>query len=237
MATLLSSIRSQARVHLNETTASFWTDAELLDTILKGVNDLWGAIIDLNREHFITVDESNVSLAANTGSLTGVPSDLFRVLLIEPRVTTPGTAGSGVLFHPAAYNSAQMRNARTLAAKSPDDGLTVFYTVTTAGAPVGAPSILVAPQLTAALDLRVAYVPSFGTLTASSNNPIPGESDNALIAWTVAVSRAKEREDRSPDPNWLGIYSTEKQNLLVRLTPRQTQEIETVEGVFDAYTE
>ena len=52
------------------------------------------------------------------------------------------------------------------------------------------------------------------------------------MAWTVAFARAKEREDRSPDPAWLAIYATEKQNILTRLTPRQTQEPEIVGDMF-----
>lgn len=235
MATLLSSIRSQTRIHLNELTAKFWTDAELLDLTLKGINDLWGSIIDLNKEHFITVDVTNMSIAADGTSVTGVPSDLFRVLLIEPRDTSSATSGSGVIFEPAPFNSWEFTNARAQTARDPATGVKVFYTLTTAGAPVAAPTILTAPALSSALNLRVAYVPSFGALTAGSNNPIPGESDQALIAWTVAMARAKEREDRSPDPNWLGMYATEKANLLTRLTPRQTQEVEVVDDIFGAY--
>lgn len=235
MATLLSSIRSQARIHLNELTAKFWTDAELLDLTLKGINDLWGAIIDLNREHFITVDITTMSIAAGGSSVSGVPADLFRVLLIEPRDTSSGASGSGVVFEAKAYNHPDFTNARAQSAQDPATGLKVYFTLTTAGAPVAAPVILTAPTLSSALNLRVAYVPSFGSLTAASNNPIPGESDQALIAWTVAMARAKEREDRSPDPNWLGMYATEKSNLLTRMTPRQTQDVETVDDIFAPY--
>jgi hypothetical protein len=86
-----------------------------------------------------------------------------------------------------------------------------------------------------AISLRFVYVPILAAVAAAGSNPIPGESDNALIAWCIAYARAKEREDRSPDPNWLAVYSTEKTNLLVRLTPRQTQEPEVVEDFFEGY--
>lgn len=232
MATQLSSIESQARNHLKEVTASFWSSAELIDIINKGIKDLWGAIIDLNQEHFLTVDITNVSLAASTEALTGVPTDVFRVHLIEPRDTTDAGDYKELLFRPKDYNSREMIAARSLTAQDPTNGSTIYYTLTQAGAPVAAPTVLTAPLVSIAVPLRFVYVPIIAAKTAANDNPIPGESDNALIAWCVAFARAKEREDRSPDPNWLATYATEKQNLLVRMAPRQTQEPEIVEDLF-----
>jgi len=188
----------------------------------------------LNQEHFLTVDTSSVTLAANTASLTGVPTDVFRVHLIEP-ADTQTDPGQRILFVPRDYNSSEFINARSRTALDPNGGVTIYYTLTQAGAPVAAPTVLVAPQISSALSVRFVYVPILAAVAAAGNNPIPGEADNALIAWTVAYARAKEREDRSPDPNWLAVYATEKRNLLVRLTPRQTQEPDVVEGVFSAW--
>lgn len=235
MATLLSSIESQARKHLKEDTASFWTSAELIDIINNGIKDLWGAVIDLNQEHFLTVDESNVSLAASSNSLTGVPTDVFRVHLIEPRDTTSAGQYRACTFKPRDYNHPDFINARAQGAQDPSNGLEILYTLTNAGAPVGAPTVRTAPQLSAALTLRFVYVPVLAAVAANGSNPIPGESDQALIAWCVAYARAKEREDRSPDPNWLAVYATEKQNILVRCAPRQSQEPEVVDGFFEGF--
>ena len=109
----------------------------------------------------------------------------------------------------------------------------IFYDVSGAGTPVGTPTILVAPPLSSALNLRFVYNPSLAAMTTSSTNPIPGESDKALVAYTVAFARSKERDDRSPDPNWIAVYSTEKQSILARITPRQEQEAEYVDGMFE----
>lgn len=237
MATTIASIITDARVELKEPVASFWTDAELLGHFKKGVNDLWGAIVDLNQEHYLTVDTSNVSLAASSDSLTGVPSDCFRVELIEPRNTTSSGTTPDVLFWPRDYKSAPFRNARQLTAQDPLGGLDIYYALSQAGSPIGAPVVLTAPQVTSAVLLRFVYTPGPGSnaLTVNSVNPIPGEADNALMAWMIAYGRAKEREDRSPDPNWLAIYATEKQSLLVRMTPRQTQEPDVVEDIFGGF--
>lgn len=235
MATLLSSLESQARLHLLETTASFWSSAELIDICNLGIKDLWGAIVDLHQEHFFTVDATNVSLAANTATLTGVPTDVFRVLLIEPRDTSSAATGRNIEFIPRDYNSPEFSNARASDDEDPSGAINIYYAIAAAGAPIGAPTIHIAPQLSSALLLRLVYIPIQAAVLSSGNNPIPGESDNALIAWIVAYARAKEREDRAPDPGWLAIYSTEKQGLLTRLTPRQEQEPEHVRSVFEGY--
>ena len=237
MATLISALIADARVDLKETTARFWTDAELLAHFKKGVNDLWGAIVDLNEAHYQTTDITNVSLTANSETLTGIPSDCFRVKLIEPRDLTNDTQTANVMFWPRKSHSAAARNARQLNAQDPSGGLDLFYEVEGPGAPVATPTVRIAPQVTAVILLRLIYIaaPGSAALTTASNNPIPGESDNAMKAWMVAHARAKEREDRSPDPNWLAIYGTEKQNLLVRMAPRQQQEPDVVEDLFGGY--
>jgi hypothetical protein len=234
MATTLAVIEAAARKPLKEGTASFWTSAELIEHANDAIKDLWRSIVDLHQEHFLTVDETNVSFAANDTDLTGVPTDCYRVHLIEPRDTTTDP-GQRILFVPKDYNSADFINARSMTAQDPNNGARIFYTVTQPGPPTGAPVVLAGPKLTSALNLRFVYVPTIATKVAADNNPIPGESDLAIKAWIVAYARAKEREDRSPDPNWLAIYATEKQNLLVSLTPRQTQEPEVIEDLFMGY--
>ena len=236
MATLLSSLETQVRrTPLIEGSASFWSSDELIDIMNKGIKDLWGAIIDLHQEHFLTIDVTNVSMAADTKTLTGIPSDVFRIHSIEPRDTTSTASGAAVIFMPRDDNSFEMIGARGQTAQDPTTGLKIYYFMSQAGAPVGTPTVHVAPQISSALNLRFAYVPVLAAVVAAGNNPIPGESDNALISWTVAFARAKERDDRSPDPNWLAIYATEKAAILTRLTPRQTQEPDVVEDYFGAF--
>lgn len=235
MATLLSSLETQARRYLLETTASFWSSAELIDIINKGIKDLWRAILDLHQEHFLTNDVTNVSISASTGQFANVPTDVFRVHLIEPKDTSSNGAYRRLQFVPRDYNSPDFIAARSLGDVDASQDNVIFYCVTQAGAPVGAPTILIAPTLTTALaagSLRFVYVPVLAAKAAGDDNPIPGESDDALIAWTVSHALAKEREDRIPDPAWLAKYATEKQNILTSLTPRQTQEPDFVEPMF-----
>lgn len=235
MATLLSALETQSRRHLLEATASFWSSAELIDIMNLGMKDLWGSIIDLHQEHFLTIDVTNASLPANLDRLAGVPSDTFRVHLIEPTDTRSSGSFDNVLFVPRDYNSPEFIAARTLESTDPTSSGLIYYCLTTQGAPVAAPVVLIAPELSSAMapgSIRFVYVPTLPQYAAAQRHPIPGDADNALIAWTVAYARAKEREDRSPDPNWLAVYATEKQNILTRLTPRQTQEPDLAEPLF-----
>lgn len=233
MATTISTIETLARRHINETTASFWSSAELLAICQAGIKDLWRPIVDLKAEYYFTRDNTNVSLAADTSTLTGVPSDVHKVYLIEPRDISSDSSNRGLIFKPLDYNHPYFQSARSIDAVSPSDN-TIYYAITGQGAPVAAPTIYVAPQVSSAVTLSFVYVPTLAAsdIEAADNVPIPGEADNALTAWVVAFALAKEREDRAPDPGWLAIYATEKQNLLQSLGLRQLQEPTYVDPMF-----
>jgi hypothetical protein len=234
MSSLLSDIETQARRILNETTASFWSSAEIIALINLGIKDLWRDIADLKQEHFLAFDET-VTLEANTATLTDVPVDVHKIYLIEPLDASPNSANRNLVFKPLEYNHALFQSARTTAAIEPLNA-TIFYAPIGPGAPTDDDTtVYVAPQVTAEVAIRFVYVPTLEALTSSGKVPIPGEADNALIAWTIAYARAKERDDRSPDPAWLAIYSTEKLHLLTSLGLRQYQEPTIVDGIFDSY--
>lgn len=234
MATTLATLETVVRRHLIESSASFWSSAELIDLEIAGVKDLWRDVVDLKSEHFFTRDNTNVSLAANTATITGLPSDIHKIILIEPRDTTDDGDNDGLIFKPLDYQHPLFQSARSESAVDPTNNV-IYYAITQAGGPVGALTIYVAPQVSSAVNLSFVYVPTLATMTSASNNPIPGESDNAVVAWTVAYARAKEREDRSPDPNWLAVYATEKQHLLQSLGLRQLQEPEFADAMFMSY--
>jgi len=243
MATALSSIETQARRHLVETTASFWSSAELVDIINNGIKDIWRAIVDLKEEYYLVVNDTGVSLAADSSTLAGLPEDIHKVYLIEPRDVSSNSDNKNLHFEPIDYNHPRARAARTQNAISPSNNV-IYYSVIGAGAPVDydtAPpvgvniAIRVQPQVSSAVNLTLVYVPTLPTFVAADEHPIPGEADQALINWTVSWARAKERDDRSPDPNWLATYSTEKQNLLQSLGLRQFQEAKVVDAFFESY--
>jgi hypothetical protein len=240
-ATPIKDLITSARDHLLEQQPRFWTNDEMVRYATNGAKDLWGALIDLGQEHFFVDDVSNVSIQPNSDVLAGIPDNLFRIIILEPRDMSATNPARSVKLIPRKYNSDDFIAARSrtlstsLADQSSTSLITIFYDMVNEGPPVNKTVVKVGPQITDTLLLRAVYVPSIAALTPESLNPIPGESDNALIAYIVAFARAKEREDRSPDPNWLTIYKTEKDHIMTRLTPRQVQEPEVVEDLFAQY--
>lgn len=236
-ATSITSLLSQVRAHLIEPAENFWTDDELVDIMYLGACDLWGGILDLHQDHYFRVNNSTCVLKAGATEIDGLPEDCFRIRLIEPRDTTVDGSGHRVMFTPKKYGSVDFSNARTQQAIDPGNTFSrqVFFQVTGLGPPIEPPKILTAPKLTADLPLSIAYNPTLPKFAKGDANPVPGSSDNALKAWTIAYARAKETDDKTPDAGWLGVYSTEKQLILVRLTPREEQDPEVVEDLFQGY--
>lgn len=234
MATPVSSLLTQVRGFLIDLgSRKFWSDDELIAIATNGAKDLWGAILDTYGDHYLSINTTTVTLESGKDQLSGVPDDVFRVHLIEPLDTTTSGQTPNLRFVPKKYNSQDFIVARTLSPLQPNSAGVIFYDVSGVGAPNGAPTILTGPRVDSQVQIRFVYNPTLPALTTDSANPIAGESDMALIAYTVAFARAKERSDRAPDAGWLAVYATEKQSILSRITPRQDQEPEVVEGLFD----
>jgi len=235
MATLISEIETQVRINpLLETAASYWTSAELVAITIRGIKDLWRDLVNLKQEYYLTINETDVFLAANASTLSGVPNDVHKVYLIEPRDMTSNSSTGSTSFVPREYNSTAFAIARSQSAVDPQK-TEFLFAVIGQGSPAGLTEVRIAPKSTSTVNLAFTYIPTLPPMVASSIVPIPGEADNALIAWTGAFARAKEREDRSPDPEWLAIYATEKQHLLNSLGLRQLQEPQYVDRVFQEY--
>lgn len=229
-ATTVAALTAIIRRHLNEPTADHWSDAELAALLNLGAQDLFRAINDNYQDYFVTIDTTHVTQAANATSLSGVPADVGIVRGLEPASLT---ARPGLIYEQRDYMHIDMQRARALSAQDPSFGLTVYWCVTGAGAPVAAPTIQVAPMINAAVALRLVYVPMLSEVAVGGSNPLPGITDNALVAWTVAYALAKRTEEQEPHAGWLTLYATEKQNLLTSLTPRQTEDDTVVDAMFE----
>jgi hypothetical protein len=214
----------------------FWSDEELLAHTIAGCRDLWRAIVDLHEEHFLKIDTTGVWYRGGDELLTGVPPDVLRVLAIMPRDTSQTSPNRTLRFLPRKYTSTEFLTAL---GRSPFDVTLpgdVYYAVVNAGSPVTAPDIHIAPKLTGDVLVRLVYVPTLpATMDGNTMNPIPGESDHALMAWTASYALGKQNGDGpfAPDSTWLAVYSTEKQAILIVSEPRQEQEPVVVQGVFD----
>src|SRR5436190_1332192 len=98
MATLIKDLIPVVRDRLIETQPNFWGDDELVKIMASGIRDLWRNIADLKQEHYLTIDTTNVSMAANSSTLTGVPADVHKVYMIEPKDLTVNGANHGLIF-------------------------------------------------------------------------------------------------------------------------------------------
>lgn len=234
MPTPISTIETLVRQRIQEPTASFWSSSELTEIIIAGIKDLWRDVVDEKAEHYLTIDNTNVFLGSNSSTLSGVPSDVHKIYLIEGRDITSNGSNAGLIFKPLDYNHPIFQGARSRSSIDPANDV-IYYAITGQGAPVNAPTIYVAPKVNSQVNLSFAYIPTIGALTSSSMVPIPGEADDALVAWTVAFASAKERDDKSPDPNWLAVYATNKEHLLQSLGLRQYQEPSYVDAIFEGY--
>jgi len=230
MATTLQTILNMTRDAINEAVPRFWSDAELLRYMNRGIRDAWRQISLTNQNYSFSIN-SSVSLAANATSLSSVPSNLAIVFQLEPvdMVAYP------INFIGLEYTRAEFQNARreTLA-HNPSQPGTIYYSVTGAGAPVAAPTIYVAPVVSATITLALAYRPTIGAeLIATDNVPLPGELDQALVHWTAAYALGRERGDAAPDAGRMQQFQREIDVILVSITPRDEQEDNVVIAMFE----
>jgi len=231
MATPLTTILTAVRVNLQESTAKLWTDAEIVVHLNAGIKDLWRAL-NTQYQNFFFTTAVDVTYVASAETLSNVPVGVSTILGLE--LADP-TLYPGIIFVYKDYNSDEFISARAAADQDPASSDRVYFCATGAGAPTGAPTIYMAPQLSADLTLRLSYIPVVGTLVAANNNPVPGESDRALECYATAFARAKIRDSGAPDPEWLALYATEKQNILVAVAPRQEVTDQIAESVFGEY--
>ena len=210
----------------------FWTDDELLAHTIAGCKDFWRAIVDLHQDHFVKIN-TQLFLPAAADALVGVPPDLFRILVLHPLTT--GDSGTPIRFRRASLTSTDFTTAMTRAPLDGSNGGLVYYALVNAGSPVMTPEIQVAPRVSGRVACRLVYVPTLPPLSAESINPIPGESDHALMAWTAAYALGKQNPDGTfaPDTTWLQVYSTEKGSILVVTEPRDASSPSIIRGVFD----
>lgn len=231
MATTLSVILRKARQRLDRYAGGDvqWKNDELLEYANEGIKEMWRELVNLKASHFYTVDATNVSQAASGTSLTGVPSDVATVQLIRPRDLTEDNL---CRYRPLAYTDPLFIAELTRGNVDPS-GITIYYDIVGAGGPTAAPTIYVAPTLSSALTLTLVYTPTVSDKAETDNNPIPGESDTALVFWILSQALAKTRPNKDPEPTYLQMYEAAKDKIRMTFSVRQEQEPRIVEGFME----
>jgi hypothetical protein len=237
MATQLSSLITVARDLLNEPVASFWTDAELLRYMNGAIRDLYRRIKDQQQDEFFVEDTSNVTALAGTRALSGWPTNVAEIRGIRPR---DGAAYPTLRFWPRKWTDYDFQASDLASDIDPRTGGDLYYVPVGASGPVGTMQVLIAPRLTADVPLTVAYVPSRDEITvATTVNPIPGESDMALVYYAVAHALARtphgDVASLHPHPGYLQLFEQEAAKILVATSPRQSDEPLVTEALFELY--
>lgn len=227
MPTRMSTIIARAREKLQEETARFWTDAELLHDGNAGIKDLWRSINMTKQDYWLKVDENSMTLVADTMTVQGVPSDFTTLKGIEP-----SDPDCNLKFEYRDFNHDDFILARASDSLDTDDTDTIFVAVVNRGSPISAPTIYIAPTVSDTLALRVSYIPSQPDVALVDDNPIPGESDKAIECWIIAYAMAKISESKAPNAEWLALYATEKSNIVEFLIPRHKMQPLSVEPFF-----
>lgn len=231
MATLMSAVIVMARDRLNEPVPRFWSNAELLRYANRGIRDMHRQLGANHQDYFHAIDVTVVHPASGT-QLTGVPTNVTVINGLEPADMT--SAGRNLVYVRRDYNGDDFQSARAQSATDPGNGGIVLYAPTQAGGPVAAPVIYVAPLLSAAVTLRLTYRPTVGAeLVATDPNPIPGESDNALVTWIVAYAKSRQVANQRPDAEELLMYQEEVSKILASITPRDVSAPEVTEAMFE----
>lgn len=230
MATTLSFIVTMSRDRLNEPVPRFWSNAELLRYANRGIRDMHRQLGATHQAYFHEIS-TLVTHPANGTQLTLVPTNVTIIHGLEP---ADMAANPSLFYQRRDYNHPEFQSARAETAKDPSQGGIVLYAPTQAGGPVAAPVIYVAPLLSALRLLRLTFMPTVGAeLVATDPNPIPGESDNALIHWIVAYARGRQTGKQQPDDVELALYQRELDRIMAAITPRDDSEPEVVEGMFE----
>jgi hypothetical protein len=205
LATTLQTIITMTRDALNEAVPRYWSDAELLRYMNRGIRDAWRQISMVNQNYQFSLSTS-VTMAADADTLSSVPADLAIVLNLE---AADMVANPIHFFGVSDYANADFQSARrqSQGGQSIDSAAPgkVYFCVVGAGAPVAAPTTV----------------------------PLPGELDQALVHWTTAYAVGRQRGDAGPDTTHLGLYQGEMNKLIASIDPRDESGDETVVAMFE----
>jgi len=223
MARALSTVRLAVRDHLDEDSASYWTDASLTRQIVRSASALWKRIVQIRKDYFLSATPGTLTLASGTFRYA-LPSDFFEVKLI--RTTTSGQ--ENVAWRPAHMASAKfiegLRSDITI--NSPSEFL---YQI------VANQTIVVSPIPRAVLVASVEYValptePSADADTFGALDPFLDYVEYDAAAKLLAKGPVGDPAywQNMADKEWIAI-------LLALDKFRSRQDGDFVEGMFEGY--
>lgn len=220
MADTVAQVRTRIRAHLEEATASYWTDTEIFNAILRSYRKMWVKIMSIRKDWFQTT-AGTLTLVDGTTKYS-LPDDCFHVKHI--RTTTSGK--ENVTFKYMSQTSPQFIEAlrSDIAITNPS---VMWYDI------IGNTQIIVAPIPRSTLVAAIEYVPTPIALTDTTGtfgvlDPFLDYVESAATADLLAkgplepLSYWKQESKEAWDDAMRALGQ-----------PRSDQSADYVEGMFD----
>lgn len=222
------------RTNLDETTASYWTDARLIAFLNQALHLVWLEVKRLKADYFdvernstdgsVTIlgesyDCSGFALASGTTRYT-LPPDVAELKLIE--CITSGYEWLRFTFKDLTHPD--FRYWRSVTDSLDPRGFLVDLT--------GERTMVIAPKPNRALDLRINYVPILDTLTTGTDT-VQVPHPLWLVVLDLATQRAQQMGEASP------AFAIWQQSAMLTVRQfmaahsRQTQDPEYAVGTFE----
>ena len=230
----LSDVRTSVRDNLDESSASFWSNAQLLRYINRSKDRVWNRVKALNADYF------NISRTSLDGALTilgesytctsfqivagttdyNLPPDFSEMKLVE--CITSGYEQIRFIYRD--MNNPEFRSLRAIVDNVTPSDYFLFDIFQDS-------AIRIAPKTDTTLDLRLTYVQIIADLVADSDRlTMPWPLYLAVEAFATGMAL---RQDRSPDAlNWM----QEGDKVIAEMFGahhRQIQDVETAAGYLE----
>ena len=195
----LSTLRTAVRANLDEATAAFWTNAQLLIYLNRSKNRVWREVRKLKEDFFLiqrtstdgaltilgeSYTASSFAIVAGTRTYT-LPPDFVEMKLIE--VTT-----SGYEFVRFQHLDLAKPEHRALRRLTDQYAPSVFIFDL-----IGSVTMTIAPLSNTALDLRLSYIRRIADLADDTDVlDVPYELADAVEAYATAAAL---KQDRAPE--------------------------------------
>ena len=224
----LLELRTAVRDNLDEASASFWTDAQLLRNLNRAKDRTWNEVKKLKDDYFIlnrTSTSGTLTILTESYAATGfqivattreytLPFDVSEVKLIE--VITSGY--EQVRFVHRDLASPEVRSLRELTVnQSP---ATIYFDL------VGERTLTIAPASDTTLDLRLWYVPILDDLVSDTDTlQMPHPLYAAVEEFATARSLVQDRAAEAATWEQMGLATVQR---FMGAHRRQTQDPELV---------
>jgi hypothetical protein len=231
----LSDLRTAVRDRLDESTASFWTNAQLTRYINRAKDRVWNRVKSLNEDYFavtrtsedgsLTIlsesyDASSFQIVAGTRDYT-LPPDFSEMKLIE--CIESGYEHVRFIYRDLARHD--MRDALEIADnQTPGD---FFFDL------IGERTMRIAPKSDTTLDLRITYIQFFADLSDDTDElTMPHPLYLAVEEYATSMAL---RQDRNTDSE---AYEASGDKIIAEMFGahhRQTQDTETATGYLEGW--